>query len=259
MTVQQSLVFPMYQRDDMDAETLFAKLLEIGYSAVEFHFRNEHVDDLIKRARDAGLAISSICGHRSLQDGLNKTSNHDRIEAELQENIDFAAQHDIPGLICFTGNRNPHQSDAEGMDATVAGLQRIAPYAERKGVTLNIELLNSKIDHPGYLCDHTARGAAICERVQSPSVKLLYDIYHMQIMEGDLIRNIREHIRWIGHFHTAGNPGRSNLDDTQEINYPAVCQAIADTGYTGYIAHEFRTPGDPVDALQQAYHACATT
>ena len=132
----------------------------------------------------------------------------------------------------------------------------MAPYAEQKDINLNLELLNSKIDHPGYQCDHTAWGVAVCERVDSPRVKLLYDIYHMQIMEGDVIRTIRENIRWIGHFHTAGNPGRNDMDDTQELNYAGICKGIADTGYDLYVGHEFKPKGDPVEALRQTFARC---
>jgi hydroxypyruvate isomerase len=132
----------------------------------------------------------------------------------------------------------------------------VAPYAEQKGVNLNLELLNSKVDHPGYQCDHTAWGVAVCERVNSPRVKLLYDIYHMQIMEGDVIRTIRDNIKWIGHFHTAGNPGRNDLNDTQELNYAGICRAIAATGYGLYVGHEFRPKGDPIAALHETFAIC---
>ena len=136
------------------------------------------------------------------------------------------------------------------------GLRRVAPYAEKKNVNLNLELLNSKVDHPGYQCDHTKWGAAVCEKVGSPRVKLLYDIYHMQIMEGDIIRTIRENIRWIGHFHTAGNPGRNDMDDTQELNYAGICRAIAETDYGYYVGHEFKPKRNPVKALHHAFSVC---
>jgi hydroxypyruvate isomerase len=144
----------------------------------------------------------------------------------------------------------------EAIAAVADGLARIAPYAEEKGVNLNMELLNSKIDHAGYQCDHTLWGAAVCERVNSPRVKLLFDIYHMQIMEGDLIRNLRAHAKWIGHYHTAGVPGRNDLDDSQEINYRGVCKAIAQTGYTLYVGHEFRPKGDPIASLRETFKIC---
>ena len=197
-----------------------------------------------------------MSGHQSLPDGLNKRSNHDRIEAELRESIDVAARHGIPGLICFSGNRQPFQTDLEAIDAVADGFRRIAPYAEEKGVNLNMELLNSRVDHPGYQCDHSAWGFAVCQQVDSPNVKVLFDIYHMQIMEGDVIRTIRDNIQWIGHFHTAGVPGRRDLDDTQELNYRGICRAIAETGYNLYVGHEFKPRGDVYAALAQVYAVC---
>jgi hydroxypyruvate isomerase len=197
-----------------------------------------------------------MIGHDSLPEGLNQYDNHDRIEEELRESIDIAAEHEIPGVICFSGNRNDGQSDYEGMIACARGLRRIAPYAEEMGVNLNVELLNSKVNHPGYQCDHTDWGLALCEMVDSPRVKLLYDIYHMQIMEGDIIRNIQKSIDRIGHFHTAGNPGRNDMDNTQEMNYVGICSAIAETPYDLYVGHEFSPKGDPVEALKETFAIC---
>ncbi|MFB3040937.1 MAG: TIM barrel protein, partial [Candidatus Poribacteria bacterium] len=147
-------------------------------------------------------------------------------------------------------------SDEEGIDITAEGLSRVAKAAEEKGINLCVELLNSKVDHAGYQCDLTTWGVEVCKRVDSPRVKLLYDIYHMQIMEGDLIRTVKENINYIGHFHTAGNPGRNDLDDEQEIYYPAVIQAIAETDYDLYVGHEFIPKGDPIDGLRAAFHLC---
>ena len=161
----------------------------------------------------------------------------------------------IPALIVFSGNRNG-LPDAAGIEHTAEGLQRVAKAAEQAGVTLVLELLNTKVDHPDYQCDHTAWGVDVCKLVNSPRVKLLYDIYHMQIMEGDVIRTIRDNIAHIGHFHTAGNPGRNELDENQELYYPAICRAIAATDYDGYVGQEFTPKGDPVAALEQAYKAC---
>ena len=256
MPIQQSLCYPFFQQADTDPDTVFARLVEIGYPAVEFHFRNEKVDAMVEQARGHGLTVCSICGHRSLTVGMNNPDEHDRIENELRENIDFAAAHDIPGLICFTGNVNDGQSERDAMDATVRGFKRIAPYAEQNNVTLNLELLNSKIDHEGYQCDHTAWGVRVCEQVDSPNMKLLYDIYHMQIMEGDVIRTLGDNIQHIGHIHTAGVPGRYDLDDEQELNYPAICRALASSGYTGYVGHEFSPKGDPLTAAATAFTTC---
>ncbi|MBM3190040.1 MAG: TIM barrel protein, partial [Chloroflexi bacterium] len=220
----------------MSLDAFCRTVADIGYEAIEFFWPGDSPEDtilghrlpeIVETARRHGLVVASMSGHRSLPDGLNQAANHDRIEAELRRTIDLAAEHGIGGLICFSGNRNPRQSDLEGMIVCAEGLRRIAPYAEQKGINLNIELLNSRVDHPGYQCDHTEWGVALCEMVNSPRVKLLFDIYHMQIMEGDVIRSIQKHIRWIGHFHTAGNPGRRDMDDAQELNYRGIARAIA--------------------------------
>ena len=161
----------------------------------------------------------------------------------------------MPNIITFSGNRRG-LTDQEGLENCVVGLNRIKTLAEEKGVTVCLELLNSKVDHKDYQCDHTAWGVEVCKRVNSPRVKLLYDIYHMDIMEGDLIRTIRNNIQWIGHFHTGGNPGRHELDDSQEINYRAVAQAIADLNFQGLFSHEFVPARDPLQSLQDAVELC---
>ena len=256
MRIKQSICYPMFKPKPMPLDELFREAAAIGYAAVELWFRDETFEETVALAKRHGLIVAAMCGHGTLGDGLNNRSNHDRIAAELRESIDIAARHGIPGLICFSGNRQPLLDEPAAIAATVDGLRRIAPYAEAKGVNLNLELLNSRIDHPGYECDHTAWGAAVCAKVNSPRVKLLFDIYHMQIMEGDLCRTIRENSRWIGHFHTAGNPGRQDLDDTQELNYAGICRTIAATGYDLYVGHEFAPMGDPVAALRATYRLC---
>ena len=246
----------MFKPRDMSLDEFCKTVASLGFPAVEIWGRDGSFQELTACAARHKLAVASMCGHGSLGDGLNKRSNHDRIEAELRESIDLAARHGIPGLICFSGNRQPHVDDAQAIDACADVLKRVAPHAEAKGVNLNMELLNSKVDHAGYQCDRTAWGVAVCEKVGSPRVKLLYDIYHMQIMEGDVIRTIRENIRWIGHFHTAGNPGRNDMDDTQELNYAGICKAIAATGYPYYVGHEFAPKGDWILALKAAFKLC---
>jgi hydroxypyruvate isomerase len=203
-----------------------------------------------------GLTISAIAAHDSITVGLNRWDQHARIEQEIRSSLALAEKWGIPNLICFSGNRGG-QADALGAEITAAGLARVAPAAEAAGITLVLELLNSKVDHPDYQADHTAWGLRVCQLVASPRVKLLYDVYHMQIMEGDIIRTIRTAHSAIGHYHTAGNPGRNDLDDTQEIYYPAVLRAIAETGYSGYVAHEFVPKGDPTAALQTTFAQCA--
>jgi hydroxypyruvate isomerase len=256
MRIKQSVCYPIMELAEMSMEELCRAASEIGYAAIEMWGREDDFEEVVALAKRHNLVVASMVGHASLPDGLNKRSNHDRIEKELRESIDIAAEHDIPGLICLSGNRQADQTEEDAMEAVADGLRRVAPYAEEKGVNLNLELLNSKVDHPGYQCDHTSWGVAVCERVSSPRVKLLYDIYHMQIMEGDVIRTVQENIQWIGHFHTAGNPGRRDMDDTQELNYAGICKAIAATGYDLYVGHEFSPKGDLVEALRRAFAVC---
>lgn len=201
--------------------------------------------------KDLGFEIASIGGHGTLTDGLNKRENHSRIADEIRANLEIAKKYSILNLIVFSGNRNG-LSDEEGAEITAEGLNIVKADAEAAGVNLVIELLNSKVNHPDYQCDRTAWGVQVVEAVNSPRVKLLYDIYHMQIMEGDLIRTIRDNIQHFAHFHTAGNPGRHDLDEDQEIYYPAVARAIAATGYDGWIGHEFIPKGDIIASLKQA-------
>jgi hydroxypyruvate isomerase len=230
----------------------------IGYEGVEIWFRDAAPFDLVcDLAADNNLTVACICGHKSLKDGLNRRADHARIAAELAESIAVAAERGIPNLICFSGNRG-QASDKEAIGIVAEGLAAAVPAAESAGVTLILELLNSKVDHPGYQADHTAWGVELVRRINSPAVKLLYDIYHMQIMEGNLCRTIPESIAQIGHFHTAGNPGRRDLDDEQEINYPVVMSSITATGYGGFVAHEFRPKGEPLEALRAAYATCSS-
>jgi hydroxypyruvate isomerase len=251
--IRQSFAFGNFRRGGIAPERLFQEAAQIGYAAVEM-LSQEHWD----AARQAGLRIAIIGGHGSLTDGLNKRENHPRIEEELLARIDLAAANDIPGLICFSGNRYG-RPDEECLDIMAEGLRRVTRAAEEKGVNLCVELLNSKVDHPDYQCDHTAYGVELCRRAGSPRVKLLYDIYHMQIMEGDLIRTIRDTVAFLAHFHTAGNPGRRDLDETQEIYYPAVMRAIAGSGYDMIVGHEFSPKGDPIEALRAAFRVCDVT
>ena len=258
MRIKQSLCFPIFPVGESDLGPFFRELKRIGYTGVEFWGRDslDDFESVVAQANESSLAVVSMVGHSSLTDGFNKRENHDRIEAELRESIDVAVAHGIGGLICFSGNRNPGQSDYDGLLACAEGLKRIAPYAEEQGVNLNVELLNSRIDHPGYQCDHTEWGVALCTLVDSRRIKLLYDIYHMQIMEGDIMRTITTHAAVIGHMHTAGNPGRMDLHDEQELNYGAVCNAIAASGYDGYVGHEFKPKGDPIESARAAFNLC---
>lgn len=191
----------------------------------------------------------------TIANGLNRRENHAAIEQAFRIGIPQAAKAGVPNVIAFSGNRRG-LSDEEGAANMIIGLNRLKPIAEDHGVTICVELLNSKVDHADYMADHTAWGVGVCKAVNSPRVKLLYDVYHMQIMEGDLIDTIRKNIAWLGHFHTGGVPGRHNLDDTQEVNWRAVAKSIADLRFDGYLAHEFVPTGDPLTALAQAVRTC---
>ncbi len=208
--------------------------------------------------RDCGLVCSM--GYPSARNdfiatGFNDRANHAMLLRELEGTIPKAAAAGVPNVITMFGNRRG-KSDSEGVDNCVAGLRQIAPLAEQHAVTVCVELLNSKIDHPDYQGDHTSFGAAVIRGVGSPRVKLLYDIYHMQIMEGDVIRTIRARIGDIGHFHTGGVPGRHEIDGSQELNYRAIANAIADAGFPGFIAHEFVPARDPLTSLREAVAIC---
>ena len=198
--------------------------------------------------------MTGAAGH-SLTDGINRKEAHASIEPEFRKMLDRVAAYGAPNLIALSGNRRG-LPDEQGAENCAAFLNNVKAQAEDKGVTICLELLNSKVDHPDYQCDHTAWGVDVMKRVNSPRVKLLYDIYHMQIMEGDIIRTIRANIQYIGHFHTAGNPGRHEIDSTQELNYRPVAQAIVDLGYQGYFAHEYSPLKDPVKSLAEAIEIC---
>ncbi|MGC2475293.1 MAG: TIM barrel protein [Candidatus Sulfotelmatobacter sp.] len=201
------------------------------------------------------LCTMGYAGGGEIGNALNRVDNHTAIEQAFRTNIPRAAKAGVPNVITFSGNR-AGMSDEEGARNTILGLNRVKKIAEDNGVTICMELLNSKRDHHDYMCDHTAWGVRVVQEVNSPRVKLLYDIYHMQIMEGDLIDTIRQNIQWIGHFHTGGVPGRHELDDTQEVQWDGVMRAIADTGFKGYLAHEFVPTGDPLVSLRSAVDLC---
>jgi len=256
MPIKQSVCIPMLNTQNLPLEVFIPRVAAMGYAGVEIWQRGDDFASLVSLARTHNLAITQMVGHDSLAVGLNDPAQHDRIEAELRESIDVAARYGVPGLICFSGNRRPGQSEEEAIEACAQGFRRVAPYAEQKGINLNLELLNTLVDHPGYQCDHSAWGLEVVRRVNSPRVKLLYDIYHMQIMEGNLITTITANIQWIGHFHTGGVPGRGDLDETQEIQYRAVCRAIAGAGYDLYVAHEYRPRGDVFASLENAFRVC---
>jgi hydroxypyruvate isomerase len=249
--IAQSVAWWCFVPQLLSAERFVAAAAEAGFTALDLV-----PPDHLGPVRNRGLAISSIASHQPLEIGLNRRDQHERIEREIRAAIGHAQRLGIPNVICFSGNREG-LDDATGLEVTAEGLRRVAPAAEEAGVTLVLELLNSKVDHPDYQADHTAWGLGVCQAVGSPRVKLLYDIYHMQIMEGDVIRTLCAAHTLIGLYHTAGNPGRNELDDAQELNYPAILKAIKETGYTGYLAHEFIPKGEPAAALRTVFEQCA--
>ncbi len=192
-------------------------------------------------------------GGTGIQNGLNRVENHERFEKPFHAAIDEAAANGVPNVITFSGNR-AGMEDARGAENCVTFLNKVKAHAEDKGVTICMEYLNSKVNHKDYMFDHIAWGVDVMKRVGSPRVKILYDIYHAQIMDGDIVRNIRDHLQWIGHFHTGGNPGRHELDETQELNYRFIAQAIADVNFTGYVGHEYSPAQgrDPQASLKRA-------
>jgi hydroxypyruvate isomerase len=204
-----------------------------------------------------GLVPTVVAGAMTLTGGCNRKEDHPEVEKKMHQLLDQTAAAGGHSVIALSGNRRG-MTDEEGLDNVVAFLNKVKAHAEDKGVTICMELLNSKVNHPDYMCDHTAWGVEMCRRVSSPRVKLLYDIYHMQIMEGDVIRTMREALPYIGHMHTAGNPGRNQFDlDSQELNYRGIANAIVAMGYTGYLSHEYSPKdADPLKTLDEMLAIC---
>jgi len=236
---------------DIPLENLAKAGAEIGLKGIDL--LNDPNDwPVVKKY---GLIPTMVSGAGTIPDACNRKDLHDKLEKEFQTNIPRAAENGVPNVITFSGNRKG-MSDGEGLENTVAILNRVKGVAEKHNVTICIELLNSKVNHKDYMFDHTAWGVEVIKRVNSPRVKILYDIYHAQIMEGDIIRTIRENIQHIAHFHTGGNPGRNELDDTQELNWRTVAKTIADLNFQGYVAHEFVPKRDPLTSLREAVLLC---
>ncbi len=203
-----------------------------------------------------GLICAMVSGvPGGISTGLNRLENHDKIVKYYEDVAPVVAQYGYKNIICFSGDRKG-MSDEQGLENCAIGLKRIAPICERHKVLAVMELLNSKVNHPDYMCDHTPWGVELCKRVGSENFKLLYDIYHMQIMEGDLIATIKKNYQYIAHYHTGGVPGRNEIDETQEIHYPAVMKAIVETGFQGHVAQEFIPKRDPLTSLEQGVLIC---
>jgi hydroxypyruvate isomerase len=246
--IKQSVCKWCYPKQTVDE--LCQKAKEMGIASVELLGENEW--DIPKKY---GLTCAMPSGLTGISDGWNNPERHEHFIALAQRLIPKVKASGLPNLIVFSGNRGS-LSDQEGLENCARGLKQIMPIAEKEGVTIVMELLNSKVDHKDYQCDHTAWGAKLCDKVGSERFKLLYDIYHMQIMEGDVIRTIRNFKQYIAHYHTGGVPGRREIDEGQELNYTTICRAIADTGFTGYLAQEFIPARDPMTSLAQAVKIC---
>jgi hydroxypyruvate isomerase len=249
------------------------------HSVCRWPFRQLSVEEVARMARELGLdsvellerdewpiarshGLTCAMGYAAVPEprtrltrGFNRVEHHAWLVPAYEHTIPLAAASGVPNLICFSGNRDG-QTDEEGLAACARGIAALLPAAERHGVTICMELLNSKVDHPDYQCDRTPWGVALAKRLGSERFKLLYDIYHMQIMEGDVIRTIRDNHQYIAHYHTAGVPGRHEIDASQELNYPAIMRAIAETGFTGYVAQEFIPTRDPRTSLAEAVRIC---
>lgn len=248
--IKQSISWWCFQQGGMTMERMVRIAADIGYEAIEL-VEQEYWQYI----KDAGLKIASLKGQASIEEGFNRREHHEHLQREVRANIALAAQWDIPNVIIFSGNR-AGLDDKSGAEIMAEGLRGVVKVAEDAGVTLVLELLNSKVDHPGYQADRTAWSVEVCRMVNSPALRLLYDIYHMQVMEGDIIRTIRDYHDYFAHYHTAGNPGRNEIDERQELQYKPIVQAIMATGYSGYLGQEFIPTGDPEAALRQAFAIC---
>jgi hydroxypyruvate isomerase len=249
---------------------------KINHSVCRWCYQSISLDDLCKAAKDIGLQSIELVGPQEwptlqkygltsalpwgadlgIPKGFNGPQYHDALVKKYEEVIPLAAKVGFTQIICFSGNRNGLDNE-KGMENAAMGLKRLMPVAEKHKVTLVMELLNSKVDHKDYMADHTAWGAALADKIGSDRFKLLYDIYHMQIMEGDVIATIKKYKGYISHYHTGGVPGRNEIDETQELNYPAIMKAIADTGYKGFVAQEFIPKReDKLASLKQGVQIC---
>ncbi|MEY3607580.1 MAG: Hydroxypyruvate isomerase, partial [Verrucomicrobiota bacterium] len=235
-------------------EELCRQAVRLGLPSVELV-----TPDKFALLKQHGLTCA-LTGSHGFAKGFAHREEHAECLRILRERIDATAAAGFPAVITFSGFRRGI-SDEDGIRNMVDGLKQVAGHAERAGVTLCIEMLNSRVatemkGHPDYFCDDLERTVEICRRIGSPRVKVLFDIYHVQIMHGDVITRVRQHREWIGHVHTAGVPGRHEIDDTQEINYPPILQALAEGGYAGYVGQEFIPRGDKVQALADAVRRC---
>jgi hydroxypyruvate isomerase len=246
--IKQSICAWCYSK--IPLEKLAEEAKKIGYQSIELLGPRE-----IMLVKKIGLTCSIMRCANGIVDGLNRKENHEKIIKQLRDDIDFAVAEGIPNVLTMSGNRKG-LADDEGLANCATALKQVVGYAEEKKITICMEGLNSKVNHKDYMYDKTAWGVALCKAVGSERFKLLYDIYHMQIMEGDVIRTIQQNKDYIAHYHTGGNPGRNEIDETQELNYTAIVKAIVATGYKGFLGQEFIPKREPFASLAQAYRIC---
>jgi hydroxypyruvate isomerase len=235
---------------DMSLEDLCRNAAAMGIASVELLGPDDW-----PTVKKHGLTCAMPMGPSGIGDGWNRPADHDKLVTESERLLPLIKEAGLPNMIVFSGNRHG-LADEEGMDNCAQGLKRIMALAERLQITVCMELLNSKVDHHDYQCDHTDWGVELCKKIGSERFKLLYDIYHMQIMEGDVVRTIRDNIEYIAHFHTGGVPGRHEIDETQELSYAFVAKAIVEAGFKGFMAQEFIPARDPMTSLNEAIHIC---
>jgi hydroxypyruvate isomerase len=240
---------------ELSIEELCQAVKSIGFSAIDLVGPKDW--PVLKRY---GIESSMCNGAEiNLVDGWIHPQFHDELVERYTQHIDLVSEAGYTNLVCFSGNARGMTKEV-GLKNALKGLQRILPHAEKKGVVVQMELFNSKIDHPDYMADTSAWGVALCQQLDSSNFKLLYDIYHMQVNEGDIIRTIQNYHPYFGHYHTAGVPGRHEIDDSQELYYPAIAKAILETGYTGFLAQEFIPSADKqagkIESLRNAIHIC---
>lgn len=250
---------------------------KINHSVCQWTYNFITLDELCKHVKEIGFGAidlvgpkgwptlkkygiySSMCytnGENSLNKGWNDPAQHARLIKDFTEIIPLMVQAGYKDVITFSGNRNGMDNET-GLKNCAAGLKQVMPIAEKAGITIQMELLNSKVDHKDYMCDLSSWGVALCKAVGSPNFKLLYDIYHMQIDEGDVIRTIKDNHQYFGHYHTGGVPGRHEIDESQELYYPAIMNAIVATGFKGHVAQEFLpAKEDKIASLRQAVQTC---
>ncbi|HYG33315.1 MAG TPA: TIM barrel protein [Clostridia bacterium] len=248
--LKQAVCLGVFNGTNLDMEGKCREAARLGAHGIDLV--GPDVFPLLKKH---GLIPTMVPGGAGIKNGVNDKKNHAEIDRRMRDAIKAAAAAGAPNVIVMAGDRQG-LTDEQGLENSVLFLNNIKALAEEQNVTLCIELLNSKVDHPGYMCDRTSWGVEVCKQVNSPRVKLLYDIYHMQIMEGDVIRTIKQNIKYFAHFHTAGNPGRHEFDETQEMNYKGICMAIASLGYQGYLSHEYSPTKNALETLDKMMSIC---